>query len=142
MTPSVANATVTNPDNSGVIACHRRRATDRLAEGFIERRTPADTITADPLSGAVTEAALRAFGKQGAAAAQLGKDHSNFSRDVRAERLTLRDLSALGAPFLAELGKELIEQYAPLADPKLATQRHLRTVLQLLGEVAQFVDAA
>lgn len=94
------------------------------------------------LSDVVKEAARRSFGKEGAAARQLGKDEGNFSRDVKHERLTMRDLSALGAPFLAELGKELVDQFGQLSDPKDRARALVHQIESCLLELKQFIEAA
>lgn len=96
----------------------------------------------DGLSEVVLTAAKKAYGKQGAAAAALGKDEGNFSRDVKAERPTLRDLRALGPQFLAALGEELIQQYGPLTDPKDAARKSLTRIEDEVRALRQFVDVA
>lgn len=93
------------------------------------------------LSAVVIEAAKSSYGKQGAAAAHLGKDEGNFSRDVKAKRLTLRELESLGPTFLATLGQELIEQYGALQDPKTRARRTCDQMQALVNELRQFVDA-
>jgi hypothetical protein len=92
------------------------------------------------LSDVVLAAAKKSFGKQGAAAAQLGKDEGNFSRDARAERLTLRDLRALGPAYLATLGAELVGQYGPLSDPKDAARKALERIEDELRLLRQYVE--
>jgi hypothetical protein len=94
------------------------------------------------LSAVVSDATKRSYGKQGAAAAQLGKDEGNFARDLRAGRLTLRDLDALGAPFLAALGRELLERYGELQDPKARARQVCDEVQALVNELRQFIEAA
>jgi hypothetical protein len=100
-----------------------------------------DNDAVDSLSSVVKEAAKRSHnGKQGAAAAKLGKDDGNFSRDIAAERLTLKDLKALGRSFLAEFGKELVNEYAPLETPEARARQNLREVKRLLDEVEQLLE--
>lgn len=113
----------------------------------VPRPTPAkatlhDKTAEDFLSGVVIEAAKRAWGKQGAAAAQLDKNEANFSRDVKAGRITTAQLKALGPGFLAELGKELIEEFGPLANPKDEARRAIRDIEERLNLLRQFVDVA
>lgn len=95
---------------------------------------------ADPLSDVVLSAAKRTYGKQGAAAAQLGKDEGNFSRDVKAERTTLRDLKALGPAFLADFGAGLVQEYGPLSDPKEAARKSIEQIEDALRTFRQFVE--
>lgn len=94
-----------------------------------------------PLSSVVTESAKRVYGKQGAAAERLGKDEGNFSRDVKAGRTTLADLERLGPEYLAELGKELVESYAPLATPAARIRHQIKVIETALEEVRQGVEA-
>jgi hypothetical protein len=103
------------------------------------KMTKVDIGPTTPLSSVVKEAAKRAYGKQEAAAAHLGKDKGNFSRDVDAGRVTLRDLDALGAPFLSELGKELTREYGPLSDPADRADRLLEAADSIISELRQFV---
>lgn len=80
------------------------------------RPTPAkvdapDSEREDVFTALVLQAAKDVCGgKQGAVAAQLGKAEGNYSRDGKAGRLTTRQLSDLGRPFLARLGKLLREE--------------------------------
>lgn len=100
-----------------------------------------DNDAADSLSPVVKEAAKRAYGgKQGAAAAKLKKDEGNFARDVTAERMTIRELRALGRTFLAEFGKELVNEYAPLDTPLARAHRKIREAHDALDELEQSLE--
>lgn len=109
------------------------------------RPTPAkaslrNNAAQERLSDVVIEAAKKAYGKQGAAAAHLGKDEGNFSRDVKAGRLTISHLDQLGEGFLAELGRELMEQFGTaLEDPKARAHRVIREARQKLDELDEYV---
>lgn len=96
----------------------------------------------DRLSGVVIEAARKVYGKQEAAAAHLGKDAGNFSRDVKAGRLPIAQLDELGGEFLAVLGQELVEQFGTLSSPKARAQQTIREMRQKLDELQQFVEVA
>lgn len=99
-----------------------------------------DNRPAESLSPVVKEAAKRAHGKQGVAAAVLGKDEGNFARDVSAERTTIGDLRKLGPEFLVEFGKELLETYGPLATPRARARQTIRTMRAQLEELDQYVE--
>lgn len=131
MSPTVAARDLTTPDK--VLVTPRPKP----AKADLH-----DNAGHNVLSDVVSEAAKRAYGKQGAAAAQLGKDEGNFSRDVRAERTTLRELRALGPAFLAAFGKELVLQFGELDDPKARARRLCDEAQELINELRQFVDAA
>lgn len=102
--------------------------------------TTVDKPGATSLSPLVKDAAKQAHGKQEAAAAVLGKDGGNFSRDADAERLTLRDLRQLGPEFLAKLGAALADEYGPLAEtPAQHAEKLLDAIQAQLNEVRQFI---
>lgn len=128
MPQSIANRVMTTPDETLVIGRPR----------MAKAEWPETTA----LSAVVKEAARRAHGKQEAAARHLGKNPGNFSRDVDAGRVTVRDLEGLGAPFLAELGKELVEQFSALTDPKSEARRALADLERARDVLRQFVDVA
>lgn len=99
-----------------------------------------DKTCGERLSGLVIEAAKVTYGKQGAAAAQLGKDEGNFSRDAKAKRLTIGHLEELGPKYLAELGRELLEEYGTaLESPQARASRVIREMRQKLDEVDEFL---
>lgn len=126
--------TLTKPDVTALdkaLVNHRRQPL---------KVTTDDNTGADPLSDVVLEAAKRVYGKQGAAAAQLGKNEGNFSRDVKAERLPIGQLRELGPAFLAELGKGLQEQYGPLSSPEARARQTLDTMQECVNELRQYVD--
>lgn len=129
MPQTMSQPAVTRQDNS-LVNVHPQMAKADLH----------DNAVPESLSPVVKEAAKRSYGKQGAAAAQLGKDEGNFARDVAAERLTLRDLKCLGRQFLAELGKELVNEYAPLDTPKARATRKIREAHAALDELSQALE--
>lgn len=94
----------------------------------------------EALSDVVIAAAKRSHGKQGAAAAHLGKDEGNFSRDVKAGRMTTEQMQRLGPDFLAEFGKQLVDRYGPLSDPKDRARRVLDTIESAVMELRQYVE--
>lgn len=129
MASSIARPYPTSPDNSLV--------TGRPA---MAKATLDDNGAGVQLSSVVKDTAKRVYGKQGAAAAQLGKDEGNFARDVVAGRTTLADLGKLGPQFLAELGRELVEQYAPLSTPQARARQQIKVARQALEELEQVVE--
>jgi hypothetical protein len=130
MPNTLAQPYMTTPDK-GVVTEKKRMA----------RAAVPDNVGQDTLSDVVLTAARRSHGKQGAAAAALGKDEGNFSRDTKALRLTLADLKALGAPFLASLGRELQEQFGQLSDPHDHADRLLLEAERLIFELKQYVSS-
>lgn len=133
MSPTVNGSAVTTPDNRLVTA------RPKAAKAALHDNRGQDG--ASSLSGPVIEATKKSWVKQGAAAAVLGKDEGNFSRDVKAERLTLAQLRALGPEFLAAFGAELLEEYGQLADPKDYIYKRLRDVEEALHEFKQFLES-
>jgi hypothetical protein len=100
-----------------------------------------DNPVVTPLYEVVSEAAKTIYGKQENAALVLRKHPGNFSRDLRAERMTLRDLRELGPEFLAAFGQELIDEYGELTDPKARARRTLAQMEAACRELRQFVDS-
>jgi hypothetical protein len=125
----VADRAVRTPDNLDVIG----RPTPAKA-GLADKRL------ADSLSPVVKDAAKYAYGKQGAAAAKLAKNEGNFSRDVDAERMTLKDLRALGPVFLVAFAKGVLDEYGPLDTPHARALKLLRQNDQNNHELAQLLD--
>lgn len=106
MSQSFANSTVTAPDNSLV------NVRPHMAKAGLH-----DNQVLVSLSSVVKDIAKRVHGKQGVAAAIVGKDEGNYARDITAGRMTLRELAAHGPEYLAALGKELHETYGQMASP-------------------------
>jgi hypothetical protein len=85
----------------------------------------------------ISEAARRTFGKQEAAAFELGKKPGNFSRDLRSGRLTAQQLEALGDEFLGNLGQVLVEHYSTPLDPR---EQALREIPVLVDRILKAVS--
>jgi len=122
------DSVVTAPDNLDVIGRPR-----------MAKMTTTDSTPASRLSEVVKEAAKVAHGKQGAAAAHLGKDEGNFARDLQARRMTIGQLEDLGVAFLAAFGKKLHDEYGPLASPDDQAERLLDQVQAIANELRQYV---
>lgn len=122
---SMRDRSLTTPDDS-FVSPRPKPAKAELRDNDLQRR----------LSELVTEAARQAYGKQGCAASELGKDEGNFSRDVRAGRTSLRDLSDLGADFLAVLGSLLLDEFgASLKSPKERARERLPELIREILEM-------
>ena len=91
------------------------------------------------MSDVVMDCAKEVYGKQGAAAAHVGKDEGNFSRDVKR---AAAQIEQLGPEVLARIGKELVDRFGPLADPKDRARRVIHDIETLLVELKQFVEVA
>jgi hypothetical protein len=131
MRSTVPGAALTRPDDSPVIPRPK-----------MAKATVPDNEGQHPLSGLVSDAAKATHGKQGAAAAALGKDEGNFARDLRAGRITLRDLYALGPTFLAAFGAELTGQFGALTDPRERARRLCDEMQAIVTELRQYLDHA
>lgn len=100
-----------------------------------------DNPVVTPLYEVVSEAARSVYGKQENAALFLRKHPGNFSRDLRAERMTLRDLRALGPAFLAAFGEQLVDEYGALTDPKTRVRHTIAQIEQSCKELRAFVES-
>lgn len=99
-----------------------------------------DNTDAPSLSPLVKDAAKTAYGKQGAAAAQLAKDEGNFARDVREKRMTLGDMETLGAAFLVAFATGVLTTYGPLATPMSRAKQKVRDARSALDELDQLLE--
>lgn len=129
MPPILANPPMTTPDK-GLVSPRPKPAKAALP----------DNLRQDALSTVVLDAVKRSHGKQGAAAAALGKDEGNFSRDVKAGAMRLQDLKKLGPEFLGELGAGLVEQYGALTHPRERARQVTREIKSLADELDQFLE--
>lgn len=123
MPSTMPNAAMTTPDRT-LVTPRPKPVKASLPDNQTQRR----------LSSVVIDATRDTYGKQGAAAAELGKDEGNFSRDIRAGRTTLRDLADLGTEFLAQLGASLTQEFGAAGKSKaeLARERLPEIIRELL----------
>lgn len=91
----------------------------------------------------VAAEAIRRVTSQKAAATDIGIHEGRLSHKLRDGSLTLAQLEALGPEYGAELGRELVEQYGPLAaSPKEHARKVIHEIEARLVELKQFVDVA
>jgi hypothetical protein len=107
---------------------------DRIGLKPAKARLP---INADqyPLRTIVSEA-IRRVSSQKAAAADMGIDPAQLTRQLQSGRLTVERLEALGVEFYAELGRLLLEQYGneaqtPQARARARLPEIIREILEL-----------
>jgi hypothetical protein len=85
--------------------------------------------------------ALKRTAKQEAAAEAAGITQSRRSHKFAEGSLTLAQMEAFGPDFAAELGRQLVEIYAPLATPKTRAAQIIRNIHRELDELSQAVEA-
>lgn len=90
----------------------------------------------------IVSAVIRTTGSQKAAALEMGIDPAQLTRQLQSGNLTIGRLEALGPQVLAEIGKELVEQFSPLSDPKDHARRAIQIIEQQLLELRQYVEVA
>jgi hypothetical protein len=129
MSSSVANGRVTGPDKLDVIPRPKPA-----------KATLPDKVSVEQLSGVVIDAAKTVYGKQGAAAAQLGKDEGNFSRDVKAGRFALPQMAELGPDWLVAFASSVLDEFAPLATPAARARHLLREQRRITDELEQLTE--
>lgn len=135
MCNSVESTARTAQDNTDVFP-RPKAAKVTTARHAAEFGTTEDNAGGDPLSELVLGAARAAHGgKQEAAAAHVGKDPGNFSRDMK--RIS-ESLGKLGPLFLSRLGEDLVRQYGPLTDPKDYYRELIRGLRKHVDELEQF----
>lgn len=84
--------------------------------------------------------AMRRVSSQKSAAITIGLDEGRLSHKNSDGTLTLAQLEKLGPDYAAELGKSLVEKYAPLAaSPLEQIEKRLDEIQALVNEVRQGV---
>jgi hypothetical protein len=126
MARSIANAALSTPDNS----------LPNRSQGMAKADMRSSVSVGD-LSGVLKDSARRVYGKQGAAAATVGQAESNFSRDLET---IARKLEPLGPEYLADLGKGLVETYAPLSTPAGRARELARRQEAIAAELRQLAE--
>ena len=86
--------------------------------------------------------ALRRTSSQKAAAIDIDLSEGRLSHKLQDGTLTLAQLEALGPVFAAKFGKDLVEKFGPLADPRDHARRLCDDIQALVNQLRQFVDAA
>lgn len=98
-------------------------------------------VPATDLRGPAVEARERTV-KLESAAADIGIHQSRLSHKFSDGSITLRELGRLGPDYAAEFGRQLVEQYGPLSDPKDRIRRKCDEMQAILNEVRQFVEVS
>lgn len=84
---------------------------------------------------------IRHNSSQKAAAIDMAIDPGQLTRQLQNGHLTIERLEALGPEFCAELGRQLVEVFGPLADSPSMRVRNLAQVLrQVEDELTQLAD--
>lgn len=84
--------------------------------------------------------AIRRVTSQKAAAADMGIDPAQLTRQLQSGHLTVERLEALGPEYAAELGRLLVETFGPLSSPYARVKQDVREIRQLLDRIDQGVD--
>lgn len=96
--------------------------------------TPEDSGADSRVSELFFEAADQTHGKRGSAAAEVGKDRANFTRDAKKWAAILE---ALGPSFLSRFGESLMKEYGPVDDP---ITRALQLQQEITDRTAELVS--
>lgn len=81
-------------------------------------------------------------GSQKAAAIDMGIDPAQLTRQLQSGHLTIARLDALGPDTLARIGKELVEKFGPLSDPKDRARQTCDQIQALVNEIRQYIEVA
>lgn len=126
MSRSVATAVVTPQDALSVIGRPK-----------MAKVTPDDPAADTHVSSLLLDAAKLAHGKLESAAAEVGKDRSNFTRDVKK---WAEVFEGLGPMFLATLGAALVRDFgAALETPEQRGHRLCDDLQAKVNELRQLV---
>lgn len=126
MPHKVATAAVTPPDALGVIGRPK-----------MAKMTPDDPTPDTFVSSLLFTAADGVHGKRESAAAEVGKDRSNFTRDLKKLAVLME---GLGPTFLARVGAGLVKEYGGAVEtPEQFANRVLDTVQIELNQIRDVV---
>lgn len=90
--------------------------------------------------GALVTEAIERTGPKKEAAADMDLDQSQMNRQVAAGQLTLGRIERLKPATKVELGRLLVETYAPLVTPKARIQQKAREQRALAEELEQIAE--
>lgn len=122
------------------------RASQRDSLASVRPTMAKATVGGQPEASELPELALTAIrkshGKVAVAAEVLAMHEASLGRLAKEGELKLKQLAALGRPTLAELGKQLVEAYGPMADsPEQHASRTLDSIQDAVNELRQYVIA-
>lgn len=83
---------------------------------------------------------IRVTSSQKAAATDMQIDPAQLTRQLQTGHLTIERIEALGPVFAAKLGERLVQEYAPLVDPKAEARRALREIEARVDTLRQFIE--
>lgn len=81
-------------------------------------------------------------GNARAAAIDMQIHEGHLSRSLKDGTIRLEQLEALGPAFAVKFGKDLVEKFGPLVDPKDHARRLCDDMQAIVNQLRQFVDAA
>lgn len=96
--------------------------------------------TSAPLLREIAAEAVEHTAIQKVAADQIGIHRARLSHKLKDGTLTLAQLETLGPEFGAELGRMLIDAFAPLDTPKARALRNIRDAHAALRELEQALE--
>lgn len=88
----------------------------------------------------VAASSVESTGTQKGAATDIGIDRSRLSHKLKDGSLNLAQMEALGPAFCAEFGRQLLEEYGPLATPQMRVRQALRVMRRLIDEIEQYLE--
>lgn len=90
----------------------------------------------------LTAEAIRRTGSQKEAAFEAGVDPAQLTRQLQTGHLTLERLERMGPSRLAELGRLMVETYAPLETPQARIREkagELETIAREMRQLAEYI---
>lgn len=88
----------------------------------------------------LTGEAIRRTGSQKAAALDMEIDQAQLTRQLQTGHLTLERLEQLGPTRLAELGRLMVETYAPLDSPQARIRQKASELEDMAREFRQIAE--
>lgn len=96
--------------------------------------------TASSLREVAADTIRMVSGNARAAAIDINIHEGHLSRQLKDGTIRLEQLEALGPVFAAKFGKELVEKFGPLSDPKDEARRAIRDIEERLHLLRQLVE--
>lgn len=124
--------------NSSAAASHREQLADvrpQQAKAQLGPQAPASS-----LREVAADTIRMVSGNARAAAIDINIHEGHLSRQLKDGTIRLEQLEALGPVFAAKFGKELVEKFGPLSDPKDEARRTIRDIEERLNVLRQFIE--
>lgn len=124
--------------NGSAVASHREQLADVRPTQAKAQLTP--QAGASRLRDVCADAIRATSGNARAAAIDIDIHEGHLSRQLKDGTIRLEQLEVLGPAFAVKFGKELIETFGQLADPKAVARHAIRDIEERLDVLKQYLE--